>query len=244
MFSRVLKSTTAQPSPAKDPYTRDGEIPPSPSKRSSHVKSASTTTGAPPTPSKIPVPVTRSGFASPAKENNNPERSNYLSFLFNKDGNSATVNTGSSTPVKVNKQVNQSSNPASVHHNNQYTKSQYEIPPYQHHSQQQASRYDSEDVHMQTMKNTVNPAMLKHMSNIPTPAPAASRPVPPLPPHAPQHLAPSRSANEDIHMRTHRQETRAEKGVLSPEHRALLESQEVRRKATVAQICEFDHLSI
>ena len=208
MFSRVLKSANSQ---GADPA-------PSPSKsRSNQVKSQST---APPSPSKIPVPSSRSGHHSGAqahstshtKENlpavpQDANRSNYLSFLFPQG---QQPGSGTSTPVKVNK-VMQSSNPASTATHGAYTQS-----------------YVDEDVHMQTMKNTINPAMLKQLAAQPAPVSRSALPV--LPPRS----------SEDIHMRTSKPETKSEKiRGLAPWEKELLESDEMRRKATVAQICEW-----
>jgi hypothetical protein len=250
MFSRVLKSTNSQPSPAPDRSDRAErservEYDPSAAKtRSSNLKSQ--TSAAPPqSPSKIPVPtggVTRSSFLHQAKENNPEKSTNYLSFLFPNNSNSSSNTTapppGPATPVKVNKQVNQSSNPAAAYanggaHSNVYQHKQLEpIPAYARNAhQEQSQRYTDEDVHMQTMKNTVNPAMLKQLASVPTSSglPVATRPAPALP---------SRMM-EDVHMKTQRNETKAERGVLQPWERELLESTEVRRKTTVAQICKW-----
>lgn len=233
MFSRVLKTTTAQP---------PSEPPASPAKsRSSHVK-AQSTSAAPPSPSKIPVPVgaSRSAF-QPAKENKDAggNGNNYLSFLFSNNASISSNNSpasGASTPVKVNKGITQSSNPAVTHGSHAHSTA----------SQQQQHSYarvepirgqHDEDVHMQTMKSTVNPAMLKQLASIPQGIqqvlPVASRPAPALPARLMMHQS------EDVHMRTQRNETRAgERGGLQLWERELLESAEVRRKATVAQICE------
>lgn len=239
MFSRVLKTTTAQP--PSDP-------PASPAKsRSSHVK-AQSTSAAPPSPSKIPVPVggSRSAF-QPAKENKDvgANGSNYLSFLFSNNA-SISSNTahgapsGASTPVKVNKGITQSSNPA-VTHGSHATATHSSAAQQSTHSYARVEPtrgHHDEDVHMQTMKNTVNPAMLKQLASIPQGVqqvlPVASRPAPALPARMMMHQS------EDVHMRTQRNETRAgEKGGgLQLWERELLESAEVRRKATVAQICE------
>ena len=251
MFSRVLKSTNAQPSPTPEPADRV-ERASSPTKtRSSHLKSQST--AAPPSPSKIPVPtggVTRSGFTTPAKENNPEKGTNYLSFLFSSNNNNNTSHSasGPATPVKVNKQVVQSSNPAAAYAGHSGNTAAYQHkqlepipastrnayqqaqPQQQQQQQPQQQQNYSEDVHMQTMKNTVNPAMLKQLASVPAHSglPVPSRPAPALPPRM----------MEDVHMKTQRNETRAERGVLQPWERELLESAEVRRKATVAQICE------
>lgn len=240
MFSRVLKSTNAQPPPTPERERSERvERASSPTKtRSSHLKSQSTSA---PSPSKIPVPtggVTRSAFVNPSKENH-PEKSstNYLSFLFPNNGNSnaaaAVPAPGPGTPVKVNKQVNQSSNPAAAYasQNQVYQHKQLEPIPASARNvhQQQQQQYAEEDVHMQTMKNTVNPAMLKQLASVPghSNLPVATRPAPALPARM----------MEDVHMKTQRNETRTERGVLQPWERELLESAEVRRKATVAQIC-------
>jgi non-specific serine/threonine protein kinase len=100
---------------------------------------------------------------------------------------------------------------------------------------------------MQTMKNTVNPSMLKSLAAIP-----------PSPKHAPHHPAPAPAANpyaiprgqaqaqmygsEDVHMRTAKHDVRNEKEKgLQLWEKELLESQEVKRKATVAQIYFLDY---
>jgi non-specific serine/threonine protein kinase len=120
--------------------------------------------------------------------------------------------------------------------------------------QAQAVAYESEDVHMQTMKNTVNPAMLKSLAAIPAPAPG---PAPaPISSHKPQlapaqQLVPQRSqaahahiygGSEDVYMKTAKHDVRTEKEKgLQLWERELLDSQEVKRKATVAQIFFLDY---
>jgi non-specific serine/threonine protein kinase len=240
MFSRVLKTTNAQP-----PAHSDTSNPPaSPAKsRSSHVK-AQSTSAAPPSPSKIPVPVggSRSAF-QPSKENKDSggNGNSYLSFLFSNNSSSATnsASSGASTPVKVNKGITQSSNPAVTHGSHATTNhSSVPQPPAHTYARIEPTRaHHDEDVHMQTLKNTVNPAMLKQLASIPQGIqqvlPVASRPAPALPARMMMHQS------EDVHMRTQRNETRAgERGGLQLWERELLESAEVRRKATVAQICE------
>lgn len=237
MFSRVLKTTNTQP-PSSTP-TRDPTPPDVPSKtRSGHVKAQST--AVPPSPSKIPIPTnptTRSAFVSPPSKENNPERSNYLSFLFpNSNNNSSATTTGAgsgvSTPVKVNNKVTQSSNPTTAYaYDRQQIRQQEAVPATRQGYGNHLLSPENEDVHMQTMKNTVNPAMLKELLHLP--APVATRAPPPLPMRN-MHM-------EDIHMKTQRADgrTERERGVLQPWERELLDSQEVRRKATVAQICKY-----
>ena len=219
MFSRVLKSNTQQqPAPASQPPT-------SPTKNSrakGHAKSESNSFQ--PSPSKLPLPTTpvsRSSFNNPAAKENNPappaqaDRTNYLSFLF------AQSQTGApTTPVKVNK-VLQSSVPV-VHHNDKR-------------AQQQSSRIEeNEDVHMQTMKNTINPAMLKSLATLPPPSKVQQAVANP---YAVQRNGQG-LGSEDVHMKTTRPEPRIEKErSLELWEREMLEKAEVRRKATVAQIC-------
>jgi hypothetical protein len=101
------------------------------------------------------------------------------------------------------------------------------------------------------MKNTVNPAMLKSLAAIPAPAPA-SAPAAHKHQHAPaQQLVPQRSqaahahiygGSEDVYMKTAKHDVRTEKEKgLQLWERELLDSQEVKRKATVAQIFFLDY---
>ncbi|GFZ49558.1 non-specific serine/threonine protein kinase [Saitozyma sp. JCM 24511] len=268
MFSRVLKSATQQSSPAPS-----SQPPTTPSKsRTQHTK-AQSTTNAHPSPSKIPVPsapVSRSAFvtggggggakenqpAPPPSPSHHSERASYLSFLWNQSQSGAPT-----TPVKVNPKVTQ---PTVPHHQHQHHQ-------HQHHGQAAASapgpnhhvydprqsayphqaHYESEDVHMQTMKNTVNPAMLKSLAAIPAPAPVAA-PAQHKHPHAQvQQLVPQRSqaahahiygGSEDVYMKTAKHDVRTEKEKgLQLWERELLDSQEVKRKATVAQIFFLDY---
>jgi len=101
--------------------------------------------------------------------------------------------------------------------------------------------YD-DDVHMMTMKGSVTPAVLKAAEKVP----------PPLPARGDHHYhyqkaahlgvpgAPTQRAYaEDVHMRTAKpEETQVAPRGLSLWERELLDSAEVKRKATVAQICE------
>lgn len=93
-----------------------------------------------------------------------------------------------------------------------------------------------EDVHMHTMKGNAAPGILKQPS---TPNKAyhyvqpAQREV--------KHLAVPGGNNEDVRMRTAKAETMKEK-VLEPWEREVLASTEVKRRATVAQICELPQL--
>ena len=223
MFSRVLKSTTQQPAPSTQPPTTPTK---SSSRSNGHSKSQST--NVPPSPSKIPLPATpsaRSSYTDPttAKENlpapsAQSERSNYLSFLF------AQSQTGApTTPVKVNKGT-QPTAPV-VHRDDKRN----------HQSTQSSLVPENEDVHMQTMKNTVNPAMLKSLASIPAPQTAVAKP---LNPYAVQRNGQG-YGSEDVYMKTAKHETSAvhkERGLEAWE-RELLEKADVRRKATVAQIC-------
>lgn len=244
MFSRVLKSTNSQQQPSS-------QAPASPTKssRSGHTKSQST---AAPSPSKIPVPSTpssRSSFLptgskenlpavppSPSQQNN--ERSNYLSFLFSQNQAGAPT-----THVKVNKAApsHVAPNPGHAHHCPEIVAQREEKPVYPR---------DSEDVHMVTMKNTVNPAMLKQLASIPqhnqaaSSAPAvAQKQSNPLNSYAAQRGGAYQP--DDVHMKTAaRHDTRYEKERgLQLWERELLETPDVRRKATVAQICKL-HLRL
>ncbi|WVR07582.1 hypothetical protein IAU60_004624 [Kwoniella sp. DSM 27419] len=245
MFSRVLKSTNSQQAPSSDRPTS-----PTKSSRSSQAKAQSTT--AAPSPSKIPVASsTRSSFmggnvatkenvpaaAQPAPEK---ERSNYLSFLFSQSQQGAPT-----TPVKVNKAAPAPTAPVPGHayhthaHANVHAQAAQAQPqPAQHRSHHVP---ESDDVHMQTMKNTVNPAMLKQLASMPpTLAPA-------LPARAPAPVNPyahgrGHQQMEDVHMRTQRHEAKPEKERgLALWERELVESAEMRRKATVAQIYFLDY---
>lgn len=239
MFSRVLKSTNSQQQPSSPAPTS-----PTKSSRSGHTKSQSI---AAPSPSKIPVPSTpssRSSFLpagskenlpavppSPSQQNN--ERSNYLSFLFSQNQAGAPT-----TPVKVNKTAPApvAPNPGQAYHGPEIVAQREEKPVY--------SR-DSEDVHMVTMKNTVNPAMLKQLASIPQHTQAASSSTAaaqkqsnPPNPYAAQRGGAYQS--DDVHMKTAaRHDTRHEKERgLQLWERELLETPDVKRKATVAQICK------
>ncbi|WVQ81848.1 hypothetical protein IAT38_003975 [Cryptococcus sp. DSM 104549] len=253
MFSRVLKSSNNQQQPA-------AAAPPSPSKsssRSGHSKSQSTSH---PSPSKIPVPSTpssRSSFLPAGSKENQPanagavppspsqqtERSNYLSFLFSQNQAGAPT-----TPVKVNKSAPApvAPNPGHAHHG------QSHAVPAQREEKPVYRREESEDVHMMTMKNTVNPAMLKQLATAPAAerqAPAAPTPVAaPAPAPVQKYQGNAYAAQrggayqEDIHMKTARHDTRMdkEKGLQLWE-RELLDTPDVRRKATVAQIYFLDY---
>jgi hypothetical protein len=87
---------------------------------------------------------------------------------------------------------------------------------------------------MQTMKNTVNPAMLKQLASIPpAPAPARREREEPI---RPGRMAP---VAEDVHMRTVKHEPVVEKPKgLEEWEKRLVESADSKRKATVAQLCE------
>lgn len=216
MFARVLKSSNQQPAPSPQPPTT-----PTKSRSNGHAHSQSTSVL--PSPSKIPLPATpvaRSSFVDTGTKENNPipphqaDRTNYLSFLFSQSQTGAPT-----TPVKVNKVAQP---PVPVVHRDE--KRSHLIQP------------ENEDVHMQTMKNTINPAMLKSLANIPPPAPRQQHSV--ANPYAIQRNGQA-YASDDVHMKTSRPETRVEKERgLQLWERELLEKAEMRRKATVAQICE------
>ncbi|KAL1406327.1 serine/threonine-protein kinase dbf2 [Vanrija albida] len=110
--------------------------------------------------------------------------------------------------------------------------------------------YSADDVHMQTYKGTANPAALKNLAAAP-PSPSKSQ-------HHYHYIQPAqqhpngrellgvpggnaqRAFDEDIRMRTAKMETQKER-VLEPWQIELLESPEVRRKATVAQLYFLDY---
>ena len=86
---------------------------------------------------------------------------------------------------------------------------------------------------MQTLKNTINPAMLKQLSNIAAPPSRVQ-----VNPYIPQRNG---AAPEDVYMKTvarHDPKTERERGLQLWE-KELLESAEVKRKTTVAQICAY-----
>ena len=84
---------------------------------------------------------------------------------------------------------------------------------------------------MQTLKTTINPAMLKQLSNIAAPPSRVQ-----VNPYIPQRNG---AAAEDVYMKTqarHDPKSERERGLQLWE-KELLESAEVKRKTTVAQIC-------
>lgn len=92
--------------------------------------------------------------------------------------------------------------------------------------------YD-DDVHMMTMKGSVNPAAAKaadknHAYHYQKQQHLGVPPVPSAP----------RFNDEDVRMRTAKPDTQVERGLTLWE-RELVDSAEVRRKATVAQICTY-----
>ena len=252
MFSRVLKSTTQQPHPQHTASTQPPSSPTKISSRPDHTKSQSTTvisTTASTTaslPSKIPIPASRSvQNAIGAKENQpapavtNEKQSNYLSFLYSQSQQGAPT-----TPVKVNTKIAQQSVPG--HHRDDPvpagvpSKTQF-ITTAPSLTGRASHATESEDVHMQTMKNTVHPAMLKQLASVTSnhdsvPAPSGRGAVNP---HAIQRNG-NVATNEDVYMKTAaRHDTKSEKERgLQMWERELLEKPDVRRKATVAQICE------
>jgi hypothetical protein len=217
MFSRLTKPAsskdTTQPQPPTTPKSKT---------TSTHAHSKSQSSQhAISSPSKIPV------ASNPSRSALNPdsERSNYLSFLF-----SQSQQGQATTPVKVNPKVQQSAVPQVYGHHDRYH-NPYESEGRYNPAQPQAQQ--SDDVHMQTMKNTVNPAMLKQLANIP-PAPPRKEREEPI---RPGRMAP---VAEDVHMRTVKHEPVMEKprGLEEWEKR-LVESADSKRKATVAQLCEY-----
>ncbi|WVR00002.1 hypothetical protein IAU59_007144 [Kwoniella sp. CBS 9459] len=264
MFSRVLKSTNSQGPISSSSSNSSSDRPSSPTKlssRTSHIKSQSTS--AQPSPSKIPVasatPSSRSSFVNGGSKENVPappassanpnekERSNYLSFLFSQSQQGAPT-----TPVKVNKSAAAPAapNPGQAYHGQGQGQSQGQAVNAQRDDRQTRGQYvpESDDIHMQTMKNTVNPAMLKQLASIPAQPPSGL----PLRTGATQQ-AHGAAANpyaiqrgqayaEDVHMKTQRHEARTEKERgLQLWERELIESAEMRRKATVAQIYFLDY---
>ena len=87
---------------------------------------------------------------------------------------------------------------------------------------------------MQTMKDTVNPAMLQSLASIP-----ASESKPQQPMASPYGVQRSGYGSEDVHMKTAKMDTKLDKPRgLELWEREMLQKTEVRRKTTVAQICE------
>lgn len=224
MFSRLTKATNS--SSSKDNTMQQPAPPTTPSKSKSahgHTKSqSSSAAGAAGSPSKIPVPSTPT---SRSALNPDSDRSNYLSFLFSQSQQGAPT-----TPVKVNPKVQQSSVPQVYGHHDRYH-NPYDAPAASAPSQQAGG----EDVHMNTMKNTVNPAMLKQLAAIP-PAPPARRGEREEAPARPSRLG---AVLEDVHMRTVKHEPVVEKPRgLEDWEKKLVEKADNKRKATVAQLCE------
>ncbi|WWC90715.1 uncharacterized protein L201_005652 [Kwoniella dendrophila CBS 6074] len=270
MFSRVLKSTNQQQAPLSDTSSTPSS---KSSSRSSHIKSQSTS--AQPSPSKIPVSTnqsSRSSFISGGSKENIPtppssnnssgggsggqekERSNYLSFLFSQSQQGAPT-----TPVKVNKAAPTPvvPQPGQAYHpqGGETVQASSRERDGQNQQNQRGGQYrpESDDIHMQTMKNTINPAMLKQLSSIPPHNPNSAKDYQPAQaqrsnvnaqgpanPYAIQRGG--NNYNEDVHMRTQRHETRHEKERgLQLWERELVESAEMKRKATVAQIYFLDY---
>lgn len=229
MFSRLTKTTNTSSNSSSQ------QAPPTTPKASktssahSKTSSASATTAS---PSKIPV---ASHQSSRSALNPDSERSNYLSFLFSQSQQGAPT-----TPVKVNPKVQQSSVPQVYGHHDRYH-NPYESTPdvrsqqQQQQPQQPTHQASADDVHMQTMKNTVNPAMLKQLAALP-PAPPPRRER-----ERDEVAKPSRlgAVMEDVHMRTVKHEAAVEKPKgLEDWEKRLVEKAENKRKATVAQLCK------
>jgi len=219
MFSRLTK-----PASSKDNTQHPPPTTPKSKTTSTHGHSKSQSSQhAISSPSKIPV------ASNPSRSALNPdsERSNYLSFLF-----SQSQQGQATTPVKVNPKVQQSAVPQVYGHHDRYH-NPYESEGRYNPAQPQAQAQQSDDVHMQTMKNTVNPAMLKQLANIP-PAPPRKEREEPI---RPGRMAP---VAEDVHMRTVKHEPVMEKPKgLEEWEKRLVESADSKRKATVAQLCEY-----
>lgn len=136
------------------------------------------------------------------------DRANYLSFLF-PDRQQQSQTSAPGTPVKVNKvaQPPIPHNPTTVSH------------------QQQG--YD-EDVHMMTMRGTVDPRMLKGMP----PVGGAMRYNPSMD-----------RVQEDVHMKTVAREVppAPKERMMQAWERELLDKAETKRKATVAQTYFLDY---
>ncbi|EIW67258.1 hypothetical protein TREMEDRAFT_40420 [Tremella mesenterica DSM 1558] len=214
MLARVLKSNNQQPAPSP---------PTTPTKsRDGHSKSASTPAVSSPT--KIPVASTATSRTSHISSKENlpapvsSERSNYLSFLFSQSQAGAPT-----TPVKVHPKVAQASAPN-------------QVVPVHHPLREDRHAYESDDVHMQTIKNTINPAMLKQLA-IGSAAKSSGNGTPS------RGQGHTQSSSEDVHMKTARMDTRMpekERGLQLWE-REMLEKSDVKRKATVAQIYFLDY---
>ena len=231
MFSRLTKTTntssnsSSQQAPPTTPKANKSS--------SAHTKTQSASAGTA-SPSKIPVSTNQS---SRSALNPDSERSNYLSFLFSQSQQGAPT-----TPVKVNPKVQQSSVPQVYGHHDRYHNPYESAPDPRSHQQQQQQQpqqpthqASADDVHMQTMKNTVNPAMLKQLAALP-PAPPARRER-----ERDEVAKPSRlgAVMEDVHMRTVKHEAVAEKPKgLEDWEKRLVEKAENKRKATVAQLCK------
>lgn len=220
MFSRLTKATnnsntsSSQQAPPSATPTKSSK-----SSHHAHTKSQSTTAS----PSKIPVPSVPNGRSA---LNPDSDRSNYLSFLFSQNQQGAPT-----TPVKVNPKVQQSSVPQVYGHHDRYH-NPYEAAAPAGAGAESRNAASTDDVHMQTMKNTVNPAMLKQLASLPPPPPKRDDAAPPRP----SRLNP---VMEDVHMRTVKHEPVSEKPRgLEEWEKKLLEKADNKRKATVAQLCK------
>lgn len=143
------------------------------------------------------------------------DRSSYLSFLFPQQQQQQAAVSAPGTPVKVNKVAQ-----PTIPHN----------PTTVSHTQQPQLQYGAdEDVHMQTMRGTIDPRMLKGMP--PGGAGGAMR------------YNPLERVQEDVHMKTVAREPAPppKERVMQPWERELLDKAETKRKATVAQIYFLDY---
>lgn len=189
-------------STTSQPASSDRDAPTTPTKSSSRPPvSASPSHSHSQANNKMPSATKENLQPAPAPAERS-ERSNYLSFLFSQSQAGAPT-----TPVKVNKGTNAPVPPQAV-------------------TAARGGAYD-EDVHMQTMKGTINPAMLKQLSNIPQPTSGHG-----VVPHRGHPVR-----GEDVHMQTQHKPQPKERQ-LNLWEREIADRPDVRRKATVAQICE------
>lgn len=89
---------------------------------------------------------------------------------------------------------------------------------------------------MQTVKNTINPNMLKSLAAIPASNKQAVNP------YAIQRGG-MLGGGDDVHMKTVARQETTKQRQLEMWERELLEKPDMRRKATVAQICKRNCLS-
>ena len=240
---RVLKSTTNPSSSTSSPQVGDGHKssrPTSPTKSTGRASPSKSTGRASPTklkssaarsgqtsPSKIPIPVTPVSKPTGGKDfQRSPDpvldhRSNNFAFLQShfQQGKAPPSPTKDIYPRPFATPASPAPAPAPVQTNYQAVALPVQRAPH--------AEVWSEDVHMQTLKDTIDPKMLKQLSNITAP-----------PSKVAMNGFTSNGGSEDVHMKTHAKSmSKSERG-LSTWERQLLESPDTKRKATVAQICE------